>query len=393
MKKRFIPLILSLVLVFGAFIGGSACSDKDRESDTKPVLIADFEDISECTQSMIFYNDFGKLSITRDEKFVTHGTGAAKINAMGDTAGSPALEIVIPENERDLSALQVITFDAYNDTDSEYTINVYFRLAPSVGTSAALGPASGLKTQSAQVVLPIQKSVIASPSFDISLLNVGYDMTGVYAIGFEFKKVGQFYQGKNDIYIDNLCIKKYKTAPEKIDVSLSENEICSFDKLWQKAVCYPTAYTNVPNYEIKTSVNTDVRYVKKGKSLKVELPEGWQNIEPEGWPYLKFPAKYISLVNLSKYSKDESLGVWVYKEGKGALSVTMRLWGENEELDRFLGKGFNLKDGWNHLTWSIGEINDGLDYLKDTTNIRFEFGYVYGDTTLYFDEFMVERNG
>ena len=71
----------------------------------------------------------------------------------------------------------------------------------------------------------------------------------------------------------------------------------------------------------------------------------------------------------------------------------MRLWGENEELDRFLGKGFNLKDGWNHLTWSIGEINDGLDYLKDTTNIRFEFGYVYGDTTLYFDEFMVERNG
>ena len=390
MKNRFMSLVLSLVSVFGSFVTGTACY-RQEQPQSRVVVIAEFEDIVKCTQSMIFYNDFGKLSITYDKRFVTQGEGAAKINAMGDTSGSPALEIVIPEEERDLSALQTVTFDAYNDTDSDYTVNVYFRLAPPAGTSSSLGPASGLKTQSKQVVLPPQKLIIASPSLDISLLNVGYEMTNVYAIGLEFVKVGQFYEGKNDIYIDNLCITKNENPTEKIDAKLDENEICSFDKLWQIAVCYPTAYTQIPNYEVKTSVNTDIKYVKKGKSLKVELSKGWQDVEPNGWPYLKFPAKYIRLVDLNQYSKKDSLGVWIYKEGKGKLSMTLRLWGENEELDRFLGKNISLSEGWNHLTWSIGEINDGLDYLKDTTNIRFEFGYVFSDTTLYFDEFMIEK--
>ena len=394
MKKRFLLLTLSLILVLSTFVTGVACKKQGEEvEESRTVMIAGFESITDCTQNMIFRNDFGKLSITHDSKFVTEGSGAGKINAMGDTSGSPALEVVIPEENRDLSKLQAVTFDAYNDTDEEYTLNVYFRLSPAKGASSTYGPASGLKTQSKQVVLPSQKSVTVSPSFDISLLNVGYDMTSVYAIGLEFKKVGQKYEGKNDIYIDNLSITRYETEPEAIAVDLSENEICSFDKLWQKSVCYPSAYVQVSDYELTTSINTDKKYVKSGKSLKVEAPSAvdYMDAASWGWSYLKFPAKYVSAMNLTKYSKNDTLSLWVYKEGESSCSFYLSLWGENEELDKFIEKHIDLVDGWNHLTWSIAEINDGVDYLKDVTNIRLVFDYIKSDTTLYIDEFTVER--
>lgn len=389
MKSKILSKLLCLALVGAVCVANVGCSDsKDSETvDSNNVLLADFEDIAQCTQNMIFYYNFGRMTITHEERYVTHGKGAAKINAMGDeyiASGSPAFEVVVPETERDFSKLKRITFDAYNDTEGDYTIGVYFKLNNS----------KGIKTESKQVVLKKGELVKVSPSFNISLLNIGYDMTDIYAVGFEFNKVGQNYEGKNDIYIDNLRLVKYEDTPAAIEGTLDENEICSFDHLWQTSICFPTAYAAMPGFEMKVSINSDLNYVKKGKSLKIEIPASWAGLNWD-WPYLKFSEKYVEKLNLSQYKDSDTLCMWVYSDNDFVVPVNLHFWRKSATEDRSAGS-YQLAKGWNYLTWNFGKINEkdlGVGKITDDlSDIRIVFSNNEGrPVTLYFDEFAVVK--
>ncbi len=390
MKRKIITMLLCLATVIGACTTGIACNDPDagiNSVENGSVLLADFEEISQCTQNMIFYYNFGRMTITHDKRFVTHGMGAAKINAMGDeyiASGAPSFEVVVPKNERDFSKLNKITFDAYNDTDGDYTLGVYFKLNNS----------KGVKTESKQVTLKKGELLKVSPSFDITLLNIGYDMTDIYAIGFEFNKVGQKYEGKNDVYIDNLRLSKYKTAPAEIEGTLNENEICSFDHLWQTSICFPTSYAAMPGFEMKVSINTDLNYVKKGKSLKLEIPASWAGLNWD-WPYLKFSEKYVDKLNLKQYNDNDTLCLWVYSDNDFVVPIDLHFWRKSATEDRSAGV-YQVVKGWNLLTWKFGKINEkdlGVGKItEDLSDIRIIFSNNNGrDVKLYFDEFSVIR--
>jgi hypothetical protein len=211
--KKFLSLVfcalLTVVTVFGSGCDfNSLIKGEQQNNVAEPGLIADFEDIATCTQNINFYNYFGRMQITKDKNFVTHGEGAAKINAMGDlhitSSAAPSFDYKLPEEERDFTNLKRITVDMYNATDREYRVGVYLRT----------GSATGAKTQIWTTTLKMNAWTIVSPNFDVSLMSLGYDLDKVYGIGFEFERVGQNYKGANDIYIDNLRIERYETTPE-----------------------------------------------------------------------------------------------------------------------------------------------------------------------------------
>lgn len=388
MKRKIFVLLLCLIVSLGVPFAMYGCKESAGDEKTGgSVLLADFEDVSSSLQNMIFYYNFGRLQITDEAKFVTNGQGAAKINAMGDdyiAGGNPAFEIVVPESEKDFSNLNKITFDAYNDTDrEEYTVGMYLRLLN----------AKGVKTESKKVVLKKGESVTVAPSFDVSLMNIGYDLKSVYSVGFEFDKVGQKYEGKNDIYIDNVRLTKYETTPEAIETTLKENELCSFDHLWQKSVCYPTAYAAMPGFEISVSINTDMKFVKSGKSLKIEIPASWPELNWD-WPYLKFSEKYVEKMNLSQYDDDDTICLWVYSDNDFSVPIDLHFWRKSATEDRGTGS-LRCSKGWNLLTWKFGKINEkdmGVGKITDDlSDIRFVFSNVGKPVTLYFDEFFVVK--
>lgn len=388
-KKKWLTLLLgtlmALLTVFGAGCGsGSVNDNKNEEVHAEKGLIADFEDISTCTQNIRFYNYFGRLQITQDEQFVTHGKGAGKINAMGDlhitSSGSPSFDVKVPQAEKDFTNMKRITVDMYNDTDQDYLLGMYLRI----------NTATGLKTQVWTTTLKKDAWTIVSPNFDISLMSLGYDLSNVYGIGFEFQRVGQNYQGANDLYIDNLRIERYDEAPKAMTMSLDENEICSFDKLWQTSVCFPAYYSPMSGYELKTSINTDLNYSRKGKSLKVVQPKlqpgaGW------GWAYLKFPQKYVAAMNLKQYKGQDAFSLWVYSDSDLQISISLHFWRMSATEDRGLTK--TIGKGWTQLIWTIDEINEkdmGVGLIThDVSELRIVFNGYQEDIVLYFDEFTI----
>ena len=389
-KKKFLSLLLGSLMVL-VTVFGVGCDQKTTnksaetgETVAEKGLIADFEDIATCTQNINFHNYFGRLQITNEEKYVTHGEGAGKINAMGDlhitSASAPSFDVKLPDTERDFTDMKRITVDLYNATDRECRVGIYLRL----------DSATGAKTQVWTTNLKMDAWTIVSPNFDVSLMNLGYELDKVYGIGFEFEKVGQNYEGANDIYIDNLRVERYETAPEPMKMDLEENEICSFDKLWQTAVCFPAYYSPMPGYELQTSINTDLNYSRKGKSLKVIQPkqpqgQGW------GWAYLKFPNKYVEQMNLKQYSGQDALSIWVYSESDIQVTISLHFWRKSTTEDRGLNR--TIGKGWTQLKWTFDEINEkdnGVGLIThDLSNIRLVFNGNKEDVVLYFDEFSV----
>ncbi len=388
--KKWLALLLgtfiSLVGIFGA---GCDKKETDNSAETGETvaekgLIADFEDIATCTQNINFYNYFGRLQITQDEEFVTHGEGAGKINAMGDlhitSVGSPSFDVKVPKEERDFTDMKRITVDMYNGTDQEYLLGIYLRL----------DNANGPKTQVWTTTLKKDSWTVVSPNFDVRLMSLGYDLSNVYGIGFEFQRVGQDYQGANDLYIDNLRVERYDETPEAMTMSLDENELCSFDKLWQTAVCFPAYYSPMAGYELQTSINTDLNYSRKGKSLKMVQPkqvagQGW------GWAYLKFPEKYVQQMNLKQYSGQDAISLWVYNESDIQISLSLHFWRKSTTEDRGLSK--TIGKGWTQLKWTFDEINakdQGVGLIThDVSDMRIVFNGYQEDLVLYFDEFRV----
>jgi hypothetical protein len=259
-----------------------------------------------------------------------------------------------------------------------------------VGVYLRTGSATGAKTQIWTTTLKMNAWTIVSPNFDVSLMSLGYDLDKVYGIGFEFERVGQNYKGANDIYIDNLRVERYETAPEPIKMDLAENEICSFDKLWQTAVCFPAYYSPMAGYELQTSINTDLNYSRNGKSLKMVQPavqpgQGW------GWAYLKFPNKYVEAMNLKQYSGQDAFSLWVYSESDLAISMSLHFWRKSSTEDRGITK--IVGKGWTQLIWTFDEINAkdaGVGLIThDVSELRLVFNSYQEDLVLYFDEFSI----
>ena len=162
-KKKCLSLLIGSLMVL-VTVFGVGCDQKTTnksaetgETVADPGLIADFEDIATCTQNINFYNYFGRMQITKDKNFVTHGEGAAKINAMGDlhitSSAAPSFDYKLPEAERDFTNLKRITVDMYNATDREYRVGVYLRT----------GSATGAKTQIWTTTLKMNAWTIVSP--------------------------------------------------------------------------------------------------------------------------------------------------------------------------------------------------------------------------------------
>lgn len=406
MKKSVSVILLSAMIL--SSLSFAACEEGGQTSDSESYgtgnakatefLLGDFESMSELGDHFSFLNRFGRITLTDEKTYVTHGASAAKLEVYGDynaAANIPAMEVNLSsfsENGAfDLSRLNNFTFDFYHAGDTEISIE------------AALTIGGESTNYTKYKVSPGKNSITLN--YNVSVLSVGYDMTKGQTLTIRFPKPipeggGLDPELHYTFYMDNLKVNYLLTNPEPLQIELDENEVCSFDKAYQEYVVGVGGVGPCEGCMPEVSINTDLAYCKnlEGNSLKVVLPTGVAPLN-DGWPYLYVINAVWEAAGLREhvvegyelvfdvYSDDSHhFGVEIFHESYPTIA---------------LGSGFDTSPrSWSEVRIPLSQMivyNEKGEVEKDYTQGMTAFAFTYGkfatpDKTIYFDNMRFEKS-
>lgn len=347
------------------------------------IMVADFEDFVDCSKNMIFDNYFGRFEINTDKKFVTNGKASMKVNPRGDkfyNTGLPNMQVLLSGDDRDISKLKRVTFDIYNDTDHEYQISVFFKIGSRVLSDTA----------PTKIKLPQDEWTNAAMTIDMPTFSLCNDTSDANSVSISFESCYDA-NAKNDLYLDNLRFTYTDETSEPVQIELDENEFCSFDKLYQRNVAIENTYSAMTDYDFKLSINSDLRYSKNGKSLKMHVPHCPEG-ESWGWPNIQFAETLVKAVDFTKYDENAVFSFWVYNDSKENVILCIDFWRTPNSGKRSFTRA--VLPGWNQVQLTFAEINEadgGLDLMTDACRvIRICSFAIQGEyVDLYFDSFEI----
>ncbi len=131
--KKFIALLLAVAATFLFAFSAVGCSKK-KETETparRDVVFDGFEEFEKDFLTIRFLNNFGKININYDEKYVKFGKGSAKIEPSGGTFETATPTFVLPTvsarygyDYSDFSKTEKISAWFYNDEEKDLTVGI-----------------------------------------------------------------------------------------------------------------------------------------------------------------------------------------------------------------------------------------------------------------------------
>lgn len=306
-RKIFFSFI-SVLLLFAVMSFTAACNrkkdPKERETDKNAVIIADFDTWESGFQLMRFVNQFGNAEMNRDPDFVRDGVGSAKLQPLGSYAAGSLPLMFLPFKSdlfgfdyTDLSKGEKITVDFYN-AGSE-TVNVTMGLVGSViGTDIERASVYTRKLKSGWNEIQYY--------FDLNIVNIAYDVENIRGVYFQFENAGsRDIKDAPVIYMDNVVLYM---SDEKVPltnlIELDDNEICNFEKLYQRYIVTSEAKN------AKCMAETEIVGTYNGvspsngtKMLRILTKAGDQ--VQGSWPKITIPEKIMQHSDMSKITKPE----------------------------------------------------------------------------------------
>lgn len=400
MKKLWSGIVLSLMifpmLTFSACKSGTEQGEDTGETPLSMVL-GDFESMSELSEHFTFENRFGRVTLTDEADYVTHGKSAAKLEVYGDynaAASIPTMNVNLASFSEsgafDLTRLQNFTFDLYNATGSEQ----YVEVALTVGSET---------TNYVRYTLSEGKNKVTA-TYNASVLSVGYDLKQGSALIIRFPKPipengGLDPQLHYTFGIDHLTVNYLPEDPEPLEIVLDENEVCSFDKAYQEYVIGVGGIGPCEGCMPQVSINTDLQYCKdlEGRSLKVVLPTGVAPLN-DGWPYVYIINAVWDAAGLREHAlQGYELVFDVYSDVAHHFGVEVH---HETYSSVYLGKGFDtVPRSWTEVRVPLtalftynekGEIEK--DYTVGMETLAFSYSkFSTADKTIYFDNFRFEK--
>lgn len=321
MKKisvKFICLILSLAsacLIFTGCKADEESKSQEKESAFKfgdEVLFEDFESYKDISRFLYSKNVkdqlFGDASVCGDH--VKTGENSLKLT-VGDEPDKPGnvnTAFYVPTTNADglsfsdFANVYEYSIDAYNATDVEQNATL-----------------SLMKNAVSPVILDGQKFKLAPNAWTTLRYKVNHLAID---LSMDVDAVTHFVIGFSGIdtvvHVDNLVVKTTPSAYQTIEIALDDKEVCSFDKQYQELALFGVEVKGVaPIVEI----NSDLRYVKSGRSAKITIPASNNG----AYPYVEFASKMIAKANLSQYKQGGYyLCFDVYKVNEQELTITPR---------------------------------------------------------------------
>lgn len=214
-------------------------------------VVNDFEDYATGVQPMMLLNYFGKVSLNTDSRYVRSGKDSLKVVPEGcasERKYAPTLKQPLKiestgEDFGDISRVKMFTTQIYNDSDSAVNMKMQTQF---FGGHCANEQSFTLNSGWNVIAYMIDPQIL-DISYDV------YDCKGVLYV-FDYRE-----SGAPTLYFDDLRVYESEKEFSPLDTSVSENEVCSFDKLYQEYVLIPNVRVRVC---AEVGVNSDARYAK-----------------------------------------------------------------------------------------------------------------------------------
>ena len=379
LRKSF--AVMSLFFLLCGIFPLYSCTNAPSETE---VLLSGFENYEEMTK-MTYGGFFGRVSLNRDPAYVSEGEASAKLNPIGDTfqtTAKPTLSVPLDGgngNYSDLSSLKKVKIDFYNCSQREISVNYYFVFGK-----------DGAASQKNALVLEGNGWSRISVGFDSRISSLNFNLNEASALCFEFFPEGS---SVSDLYLDNLRLVFGEQSEDVSSVmELDENEICSFDRLYQEFCVSISGYDDISGIEPVLSINSDPAYSKTGRSLCMLAPEG--HSEMASWPYFEFSRKLIEKVGFSDYGDDSCFALDVYNANDKEMWFYVDFW-RKAPAEKRTFSFCAVANTWTSFILPFGEINAGdtsLNRLTDGLDIIRVCYYEFvgkGEQTFYFDSFRI----
>ena len=308
MKKRVISSLFAAVFaVCGCFSLGSCNEEQNTDGDllVGKVCLNDFETYKPDFQLIRVLNGFGTIDVNKDPQYVKSGEASAKVRPLGAYGSSSAPTAYVPLysktfgfDHRDLTRIRQVTAEVYNAEDRE--IPMTFGVVMEAVNTDMIN-----KTNPQKYSLKPGWNTV-SYNVDISIINILYDVTKAEGIYFGFESVGsRDIEDAPTLYIDDLYIT-YSATEAKIEdlLSFEENEVCNFDRIYQRYVAYVEAQNPAaePEYSVVKAADYDVDATSGDYALRLKTKPG----DGQGtYQMLVFPAGYMQASALTSVQPNE----------------------------------------------------------------------------------------
>ncbi len=291
MKKKFGTIVLAVIAITSSFVG---CKDEGGETPSAQngnvVLLSSFNEVKEY-RSFKYSSYFGRVSVNKDEKYVTDGETSAKLMIDGNDLKTVTMDVFTQTNWcnfTDFTKVEALTVDVFNASDETREMDMGFttRNGGTDRTSYADKTVT-LKPGMNNVIFTIDRPTAMSTCY----------MDKVEYIHFAFPSEESRYE----LYIDNL---RAHLTDEEVEVKrkeYEEGEILFFNDSGDRAyLSMDTLWGHGPNYAGTMSINRNPKYLKEGTgSLKVQSVIN----EAGGSPAVVIKGEPIDRIDFTKYSK------------------------------------------------------------------------------------------
>lgn len=441
--KKILALSLSVLTCFGSlgWIAGcnsSSSTDEEEnkeivstEEESKEIIFANFEQWGPDFQLMRLINNFGKVTRNEDANYVKEGKYSAKLRPMGGYLTSSIPLLYLPTNSVNFSY-------NYSDFTQFERISAYMYNAEDRALNATIGLVSSIGSPTTVSTLPGDTVYLAPKVWtkidywlELDFLNLAADVTSIKGVYFQFENAGVEYpDDAPTVYLDDVRLVKADVQQTVKDlIVLDENEVCDFEKDYQKYIMQAERAGSVnETFEMDVVTATDYGIVapsgekvlrllrhpsQSSGASKLMLPEnlmkrvGLDKIPEDDYKKTYFCFDMIGGVN----AKNEYLGTKITTSGGRGSSWLRRIVRKKGEYTLTTGgvsldKGvvgqwapWNYSErvgpqGWTTYKISLYEIAGwlGSDYVKDVGYFCINIGNYQGteDRELFFDNFRIE---
>ncbi len=409
--KRFLTLILSIILVVTSLFM-LACNNSQKPADGEPekgpsgaVTAFDFEDYDRNFTYMRSINRFGQVNVNTNADYVRSGNQSAELRPLGSYT-SKAMPIIYAGlysekhnfNFRDFTRVKQVSAWLYNAESTALDVEVGL-----VTKVTSVDLSSRLAGEKFELAPGVWTEVVFN--VDINIIDILYDHKKVQGVYFGFDNaLSRDIADAPRVYLDDISLFYGSSQTSVGLLEFEENEICNFDKLFQKYILTveaenPAAEPTLSVVDISKEI-PDVSATTGTKVLKLVTRPG----ENKG-TYQKF----IIPEGLMKASSLPTIPV--EDADKWAFSFSVFATGDSgleffpEFFDEGYGKCYNkvavspIKGRWTNIQIKLSDIIDtqkGGSEAMVTKPGFFrmawcEYDTSFGEQTFYFDSFRLVK--
>ena len=280
MKRKSLllaALCFLAALPTAAFVSCGKTQTEEPVGPVGAVSLSDFETYKPDFQLIRVHNHFGAINVNTDPNYVKSGKASAKLQPLGGYISTTSPFMYYPLysetfgfDYKDLSRLRQVTAEIYNAED--YEIKMDYGIVMEVPNVDMVNKTSPVKVTLAPGWNTVTYDV------DVSVINILYDITDAQGVYFGFERVGsRDIEDAPTLYLDDIQLHYSRKAKEVENLlSFSENEVCNFDKLYQRYVIYDETENPAatPSYSVVRTSDLGVKATSGNYALTLTTLPG-----------------------------------------------------------------------------------------------------------------------